>query len=181
MFEVSERYIDMKSLNSVKECGLKQTNINIGKIEYKPPKKIGETDIERTPILNKFSGLELVEDQILNVFGYIEALWKSSNFVQVQEETPISIITQNEFEDQPQKNESSIIIVKDLAGIDLEAKDVLNKIISPKKVKIVPASKSEVVKIDPNELKRKKIIENLTKRIPNIEFLLSKTVMNEDN
>ena len=144
MFEISERYIDMKSLNSVKECGLKQTNINIGKIEYKPSKKIGETDVERSHILNKFSGLELVEDQILNVLGYVEALWKSSNFVQVQGETPTNIITQNEFEDQPQKNESSIIIVKDLAGIDLEAKDVLRKIVSPKKVKIIPEVNQKV-------------------------------------
>ena len=140
-------------------------------MEYKPPKKIGESDF----VMGSSLKLDFVEDQIVNVLGYVQTLWKGSEFIKPVDKSPTnSNFMQTEEEDQVQRNQNPIMIAQDLEGIDLSIKKTEDL---PKKVQ--PKPPPEEPKIDPKEIKRNQIIDKLMKQIPDYEFLLKKTIFSD--
>lgn len=168
LLEVSAKLIPLNSLNSIKQCSIIQVNPQIPKTEYKPPKKIGETYsiAGHNPIMGSHSKLDDLEDQIVNVLGYVQTLWKESEFVKLQDKSSASPVCTQIEEEDAQKTENSVIIAQDLTGIDFH----ITKAEVPIKVepKIVP----EEPKVDPKAIMRSQMIEKLMEQIPDYEYLL---------
>lgn len=123
--------------------------------------------------------LDFVEEQIANVLGYVQTLWKESEFARPQEKLAASptVFVQEEEE----RSENSVVIAQDLAGIDLHIKKAAD---TPTQVQIVVEPKEEPKveepKIDPKIIKRQQMVEKLVEQIPDYEYMLAKTINNAE-
>ncbi len=219
LFDVGAKSIALKSLASVQQylaAPIKEPVAKSLKSEYRPPKRIGETDTSALQD-SGFLGAEAtakitpVEEQLTNVLGYIQASWKNASFVkaqplpQLQSADRTSIISesarsargmsQNEDEELKEKQPELTGIAKDLAGLDVVAANpprsveesgrrrdsgqVAQKPAAQTKSEASPKRLTkEQTEAAAKEEKHKKLVGDIMGKMPDLSFLLSKSVVN---